>query len=214
MASSLLAAFGSVTLIFALLERSDIEYMVLTKKKASWTPDMMDKQLSQEPKGKPYEHVFEIAMNVILLVVLNAFPEKIGFYYKVVTGKLAIIPIFDLGELSKFIWIINTILIVSIIYRCIRLLAGKQTLGLLIFHTLLKIAECVQLVFLYRFPGIWNTKLLEELNTNAVFTLKGVITYKGLEQGLDIFVGVIIVLSMIEIGKEIYYYVKKNFSMM
>lgn len=77
----------------------------------------------------------------------------------------------------------------------------------------LMLVEFIQLVVLFRFPGIWNTNLLNELNDNKTLTLNGTITYEGLEQGLDIFVGVIIILLIVEIGKEVYSYYRNHIPM-
>jgi hypothetical protein len=85
--SALVAAFGNVTLVFAILERtvpaSEFEG------KETWTPA----ELTREPEPdqiKPAELIFETIFIVAALVIFNAYPQIIGFNFPVDGGWVSI----------------------------------------------------------------------------------------------------------------------------
>jgi hypothetical protein len=99
--SALMAAFGNVTLVFAILERvlpaSEFE------DKEKWTPA----ELTKEPEPdqiKPVELIFEIVFIAAALVIFNAYPQIIGFNFPV-DGEWISIPVLSEAFFRVLPWI-------------------------------------------------------------------------------------------------------------
>lgn len=101
LASALMAAFGNVTLVFAIIERfvpvSEFE------DKETWTPA----ELSSEPEPdqiKAAELIFEIVFIAAALAIFNFYPQIIGFNF-LVDGQWVSIPVLSEAFFRVLPWI-------------------------------------------------------------------------------------------------------------
>jgi hypothetical protein len=98
---ALVAAFGNVTLVFAILERT--VPVAEFEGKETWTPN----ELTKEPESnqiKPVELIFEIVFIAAALVIFNAYPQVIGFNFPV-DGEWVSIPILSDAFFRVLPWI-------------------------------------------------------------------------------------------------------------
>lgn len=77
--ASIVSGLGSVTLVFAILERVLPEHVLLSLQEDDWQPEMLEEP-EEEEKVQVVPLVLGIVFLALCLVVFNIFPEKVGYY--------------------------------------------------------------------------------------------------------------------------------------
>jgi hypothetical protein len=195
--SALVAVFGNVTLVFAILERvlpaSEFEG------KETWTPA----ELTKEPEPdqvKPVELIFETIFIVAALVIFNGYPGIIGFNF-MMDGEWVSIPALSDAFFRVLPWI-NLVGALEIGFNVYLLRTQIWGTGTRIIKILLEAASMAIAVALLRGPS------LLELNAESFAgTPIGVETAETLIRVFTPMVPVIliivIVVSAIEIVKGV-----------
>lgn len=201
--SAIVSAVGMVTIIFALIEKSAIvkdEDLSLTNKE--WDPRKLPQQVKEHDEVKRYSKIINIVFIVIVLIILNFFPDKIGIYY----GSSAreswnFIPIFSKGVLDKFIPLWSIFLIMKLVLNVILIKKGRWKKSTRIFNILILIGNIIVFAMLIATPDFININTIFLQNPSLEQELLPVITMfeKFFRYGLLF----IFIPMVIEIGKEI-----------
>jgi hypothetical protein len=183
--SAVIAAFGNIVLIFAILQWLLPEFR-LPVKEQQWDPHSL-KAISQPDKVKRGELIAEIVFTLIALIIFNFYLDHVGIFNLVagqwvMTAVLtpafnAYIPWFDL------IWILTIILDVVLLNR------GSWQIGSRLFSIVLSSLNIVLAVSLIS-------------NIGSLYTLEGVFgssgiagTLQPLLNSLLVFVFVIVIIA-------------------
>lgn len=149
---SLIAAFGNIVLVFAILERvlpkADFE-----KELEDWDP----KELASEPdpdQMDPPDHIFTIIFTVLGLVILNLYPNIIAIRFEN-HGTWVSVPIFTQAFFQFLPWI-NVMGLLQIAFNGFMLSRREWTIPTRVVSILMDIAQLVLLVAIMGTPGIFD----------------------------------------------------------
>ncbi|MBN1453942.1 MAG: hypothetical protein JW963_23205 [Anaerolineales bacterium] len=101
--SALVAAFGNVTLVFAILERTVPASEFGLQEEQEWDPASLLKEPDID-QVKPAELIFEIIFIAAALVIFNFYPQIIGFNFTV-DGQWVSVPVLSEAFFRVLPWI-------------------------------------------------------------------------------------------------------------
>jgi len=116
--ASVLTAFGSVTIVFAILERVLPDHVKISLQDEEWNPKELYLEEDDE-RVQPVALIFGVVFIAAGLVWLNFFPGKVGFFSYLSTddfhgwvGVPALAPVFfsDFLPLINVYWIVQAVL--------------------------------------------------------------------------------------------------------
>lgn len=146
----LMAAFGNIVFVFAVLDR----FLPVDKVNIETKWDPAD--LLKEPDANAvrlWEPVFIILVEFAALVVLNFYPQVISISYNPFSGGPAPIPLLSAAFFSVLPWI-NLLLVLEIILNVVLLRMGSWTAATRAAYIALKIFGVAIAVILLKGPSI------------------------------------------------------------
>ena len=199
----LLAAIGSVTLIFAIIERAvkkpiDIDL----GEGAKWNPSKLDPLPDKGDIVKPIGSILGIVFSVIAIVIFNFYIDVIGIYYTPAGGSdWVIVDIFNQKALDIYVPIWTLILSLSIGLHGWLLGTRKHNVGTRIFEMFIEAANVGVLFYMVNGPRLFEVGHLggdlEALrpvadfiisNQQIIFTVLAILTLIGLLANLGKFI--------------------------
>jgi hypothetical protein len=198
--SSLFAAFGIVTLSFAVIERTTPdEWRVKVNEK--WDPEDLLKH-EYNIRVKVVEVALEITFSLILIVLINFFLNKIGIYYLEPSGWVST-PIFNENFLRYIPWI-TAYIILDIILDLYLLRQGfwdKMATGAKVLINVFKIAVNFAII---TGPAVLtvNAASLSWIDFSTEITTQSLTHSANL--GLDVLLGLTIFGLVVDSIKRIY----------
>ena len=132
--SSLIAGLGGVTLAFAILERVLPASESLELGEKVWDPRSLP-AVEDRDRVKPAELIAGIAMLVILLVVLNLYPNNVAMSFVHVSGagdaadKWIATPLLAPGFFQAYLPFLNIAWVLAIVLNVILLYEGRWQFG-------------------------------------------------------------------------------------
>ncbi|QVK17517.1 hypothetical protein KHQ81_11755 [Mycoplasmatota bacterium] len=204
--SGLLQGFTWVTIIFAVLEYQGIVFD--EKKDETW--DL--KSLSPIPNKKavisPVESIASIFFITIFTFILFFIPDVIGAYIPE-NNETIMIPLFNLDNWENFKYLILGIFFIGILREILKLIYGKWNLQLAIYYSLLTIVSMVLFIVTFSNPDIWNANFVSEvkelMDLDVNFTV-------STQNGIGVFIMVVVIINVIEIATSMYKGLKYNIS--
>ncbi len=124
---SLVAAFGNITLVFAILERFVPDFNMKAKE---WDPRQMRAEPDPE-KAKPVENIVSIFFITLALLLLNVYADRIGIV-SFVDGRWETAPILAPG-FFKYVPFMNILLIADLVRNALLLQQGRWTPAIRLF---------------------------------------------------------------------------------
>lgn len=202
MLGSLVAAFGNVTLIFALLERF-VPESEWAKAKA-WDPRQMKAEPDPE-KVKLVEPILGAFFIAIALLLLNVYADRIGIF-SFVNGRWETAPILA-PEFFKYVPYMNILLIADLVRNAVLLQQGRWSTALRLFVIASSLGSIALAVTLLSGPTLlqldpadlsrlgWDSLTIANFGdiNNALTTL-----FRSV-------LGVSIAAHLIEIGQQLYH---------
>lgn len=200
-------AVGSVTIVFMIIQHfaseNQIKNMNIDEK---WNP----KELKPIPVSyeiiKPSEAIVTIVFTILALLIFNRFPNIIAIYVRH-SNNISVTPIFNLSVLKSYIQYLNIFWVADILLNIYKLKTGKWTKVLRFTRIVISLGVLIIILFMAGNPKILN------------IDLEGIIISKDLEflqelggigsMAFRIFIVIIILVTIFEIGKHIYYIFKK-----
>ncbi len=152
----LMSAFGNIVLVFAILERvlpkTDFE-----KEMEDWDP----KELAREPdpdRMKFGEQIFGTIFAVLILVLLNLYPNLIGFGFLNEGKWVFIAPVLTKAFFSYLPWI-NTLILLQIGLNIYLLRQGVWNVTSRVANILLELGNIALAVVMLQGPALASLKL-------------------------------------------------------
>jgi hypothetical protein len=188
---SLIAAFGNIVLVFAILERV-MPKVDFEKEMEDWDP----KELASEPdpdRVSMGEQIFELIFLVLFLVVLNLYPQVLGFGFFDEGEWVFIAPVLTKAFFSYLPWI-NILFLLQIGLNLYLLRRGVWNVTTRVANLLLELADIVLAVVMLQGPALVSLKPEQLAGTplaeSADFFVKGANMLPSLVLGIVVFTSI------------------------
>ncbi len=199
--SSVIAAFGNIVLVFAILERFVPAAKFKLDEEKKWDPASL--KVEPEPNEvKIWEPILAIVFTFIALSIFNYNPQLIGIY--TVSGdKWSIVPVLTEAFFRWLPWI-NIGWIAEIILNGMLLRTGHWNMSTRIFSIGIKIFQIVIGYFLLIGPYILAVTP-KSLLASGIFDADAAQTLGTMAQsGVRGLIGLIILITIIDVIKAVY----------
>ena len=150
--SGLIAAFGNVVLVFAILERTQAANQ-FEKDFKEWDPKELKSEPDPDQIDRP-DHIATIIFTFLGLVILNLYPGLLAIRYPS-EGTWVSLPVLT-ETFFRFLPWINILSLLQIVFHGYMLGQRFWTPVARIFNVLIDIAGMVLTVVLLRTPGVFN----------------------------------------------------------
>jgi hypothetical protein len=150
--SGLIAAFGNIVLVFAILERTPVADKVEREVK-EWDP----KELKSEPDPEQVDladHIATMIFTFLALIIFNLYPNLFAVRF-MSNGNLITVPILSAAFFHFLPWI-NLMGLVQIIFSGFMLGQRTWTLTTRILGIVVDIAQMILAIAILRTPGIFG----------------------------------------------------------
>ena len=199
--SAVIAAFGNIVLVFAILERFVPAAEFKMDEEKEWDPASLKKE-PEPDEVKIWEPILAIVFTFIVLSIFNFNPQLIGMY--TISGdKWSSVPV--LAE-AFFRWLpwINIGWIAEIILNGMLLRTGRWNMPTRIFSIGIKIFQIVIGYFLLTGPSILAVTP-QSLAASGIFDADAAQTLGTMAQaGVRGLIGLIIFITIIDVIKAVY----------
>lgn len=206
-----LAAFGSVTLIFAILERQKIKIDI--KQKKVWTPDMLspisdipNSVLNKKARISRGDCIASIIF-IILFSCLMAFAPQLIGAYSIYEEEVLSVAVFNLEQWNIILPFFLIAMSACLIDEIIRLIAGRYCRKVLYSSIGANIIQIVCGIILTKVLPIWNVDFVQEITAmfDDNFRFKGeLIGIWNPEWFGTIILAVIVASAFVEVGVMVY----------
>jgi hypothetical protein len=203
--SGLIAAFGNIVLVFAILER------VLPAKE--WEEEAKDwnpADLAREPDPdhvKFGEQIFELFFLALFLIIFNLYPEIIGFGFFNENDWVFITPVLTEAFFSYLPWI-NILFVLQIVFNIYLLRQGWWTAGLRIANALLELGSIALAVAMLRGPALVALTTEQLAGTPLEESAQVLVTIGNLIPTLVL--TIVIIISSIEVAQTVFRLLKNR----
>ena len=150
--SGLIAAFGNIVIVFAIIERTKAADE-FEKEVKEWDPKDLEREQDPDEVDKA-DHVATIIFSALALVVFNLYPDLLSIRY-LSNGTWVTIPILTPVFLSFLPWI-NLMAVLQIIFSSFMLGQKYWQPWARVLDILLHLAGMALAVIILRTPGITN----------------------------------------------------------
>jgi len=151
--TGLIAAFGNIVLIFAIIERTKVANEAFEKEVRDWDPKELQQENDPDEVDKA-DHIATIIFSALALLIFNLYPDLFSIRYSI-DGTLVAIPLLTETFFSFLPWI-NLMALLQIVFSSF-MLGQKYWRPLTrILDIVLHLAGMVLAVVILRTPGITN----------------------------------------------------------
>ncbi len=155
---ALFLAFGIITLIFAIVERTGKGEA--WKKENDWHPRDLPEVPLRSAVIKKGDPIVSLVFSAVFLVIFLTMPWLFG----VGIGLPAPwIPVFNLNALAGVIWLFVLLIAAGVAKDALRLIIGRYTIKLAAFVAALNIISFVLVVLVFGNAAVWNASFLADL---------------------------------------------------
>lgn len=198
--SALISAFGTVTLVFVILERAIPAREFQTSDEKDWDPASLMKEPEQD-EVKVWEPITAIVFTAIVLSLFNFNPQLIGIYYP--SGdRWTVLPVLSEAFFRMLPWI-NLTWIAEILLHSLLLRSGRWDATTRFVSIGIKIAQIVIGYFLLIGPSIL-TVTPESLQASRVFDDPEAARILGImaQQGVRGLIALTMLLTGVDVVKQ------------
>jgi len=206
--SAAISAVGSVTIIFALIQRfgkeESIKGIDLNK---NWSPRNLEPVPVAYEVIKIPDTIAAICFTIIALIIFNRFPHIIAMY-NVSEGITSVTPIFNLDVLAGYMKYMNILWIGAVLLNIYKLKVGKWNTVLRLSEIVIDLGVLIIVLMMTGNPAILNPSIKDAaVGTEMEFLMKlggiGTVSFR-------IFIAVILLFTVFEAAKHIYYSIKSH----
>ncbi|PTQ84907.1 hypothetical protein C8U37_10635 [Trichococcus patagoniensis] len=156
-----IGAFGWVTLVFAIMERTAKE-KILREIQEDWSlADLPEKEVPQKPFSR-IGVIIGIIFTVLFLVLVNQYSHLLGFYYTM-DGSREMIPMLDQEVFRNYLPYINGMLVLQLFFSASKLVFRKWTYPVATANLILNVLSFLLLWFILRDTAILNPELVAKI---------------------------------------------------
>ena len=198
--SALLSGFGTITLVFAILERVHPAPDFSLDEDKTWDPASLQKE--PDPQDiKMAEPIAAIVFTCIALSIFNFNPQWIGIYY-FSDGQWNILPVLS-QAFFRWLPFINIVWVAEIIMNAMLLRAGRWDIPTRLLSIAVKIMQIAIGIFLLAGPSILAFSP-ESLRASGVFDPEAArILGTMAQQGVRVMIAFITIMTGVEMVKHI-----------
>lgn len=207
MISAAISAVGSVTIVFAIIQyfakEEDIKDMNPNSK---WSPKDLEPVPVSYEVIKASEVYAAICFTILGIIIFNRFPHIIAIYYNQGAQTISV-PIFSIDTLRLYMPYLNIFWIGNVLLNAYKLRIGKWTNALRFIQIGVDIGSLAIFLMMAGNPGILNPAVKESIMNTDFAPLQrlgdiGTTSFK-------IFIAIIVLTTVFEVCKHIYYSIKK-----
>ncbi|SFE53541.1 hypothetical protein [Trichococcus pasteurii] len=159
--SAAIGAFGWVTLVFAIMERTAKE-KILTEIQEDWSlADLPEKEVPQKPFSR-VGVIIGIIFTVLFLILVNQYSQLLGFYYTL-DGSREMIPMLNQEVFRSYLPYINGMLVLQLLFSASKLVFRKWTYPVATANLILNVLSFVLLWFILQDTAVLNPELVAKI---------------------------------------------------
>ena len=160
--SAAIGAFGWVTLVFAIMERTAKE-KILREIQEDWSlADLPEKEVPQKPFSR-IGVIIGIIFTVLFLVLVNQYSQLLGFYYTLDGSIQEMIPVLNQEVFRSYLPYINAMLVLQLLFSASKLVFRKWTYPVATANLILNVLSFVLLWFILQDTAILNPELVTKI---------------------------------------------------
>ena len=157
-----IGAFGWVTLVFAIMERTAKE-KILREIQEDWSlADLPEKEVPQKPFSR-IGVIIGIIFTVLFLVLVNQYSQLLGFYYTLDGSIQEMIPMLNQEVFRSYLPYINGMLVLQLLFSASKLVFRKWTYPVATANLILNVLSFVLLWFILQDTAILNPELVTKI---------------------------------------------------
>jgi hypothetical protein len=205
MLSSLIAVFGNIVLVFAILERT-LPAEEFEKEVEDWDPEKVASE--PDPDRVSFaEQIFSIIFTAALLIVLNLYPGIIGFGFFQNDEWVFITPLLSEAFFSYLPWI-NILGLLEIVLSIILLRQGFWQTWTRITRAVLELGSIALAVVMLRGPSLVALNVSDFAGTPLAESAP--VFVRVVEWVPTLVLTILIIIASIEVGQMVYRLVKSR----
>jgi hypothetical protein len=160
--SAAIGAFGWVTLVFAIMEKT-AKQKILTEIQEDWSlADLPEKEVPQKPFSR-VGVIIGIIFTVLFLVLVNQYSHLLGFYYTLDGSIQEMIPMLDQEVFRNYLPYINGMLVLQLLFSASKLVFRKWTYPVATANLILNVLSFLLLWFILQDDSILNPELVRKI---------------------------------------------------
>ena len=160
--SAAIGAFGWVTLVFAIMERTAKE-KILREIQEDWSlADLPEKEVPQKPFNK-VGVIIGIIFTVLFIILVNQYSQLLGFYYTLDGSIQEMIPMLNQEVFRSYLPYINGMLVLQLLFSASKLVFRKWTYPVATANLILNVLSFVLLWFILQDTAILNPELVTKI---------------------------------------------------
>ena len=157
-----IGAFGWVTLVFAIMERTP-KQKILTEIQEDWSlADLPEKEVPQKPFNK-VGVIIGIIFTVLFIILVNQYSQLLGFYYTLDGSIQEMIPMLNQEVFRSYLPYINGMLVLQLLFSASKLVFRKWTYPVATANLILNVLSFVLLWFILQDTAILNPELVTKI---------------------------------------------------
>ena len=161
-----IGAFGWVTLVFAIMERT-AKQKILTEIQEDWSlADLPEKEVPQKPFNK-VGVIIGIIFTVLFIILVNQYSQLLGFYYTLDGSIQEMIPMLNQEVFRSYLPYINGMLVLQLLFSASKLVFRKWTYPVATANLILNVLSFVLLWFILQDTAILNPELVTKIGEAA-----------------------------------------------
>ena len=160
--SAAIGAFGWVTLVFAIMERTAKE-KILREIQEDWSlADLPEKEVPQKPFSR-IGVIIGIIFTVLFIILVNQYSQLLGFYYTLDGCIQEMIPMLNQEVFRSYLPYINGMLVLQLLFSASKLVFRKWTYPVATANLILNVLSFVLLWFILQDTAILNPELVTKI---------------------------------------------------
>ncbi|MFZ2692450.1 MAG: hypothetical protein WAX71_03960 [Trichococcus flocculiformis] len=157
-----IGAFGWVTIVFAIMERT-AKQKILTEIQEDWSlADLPEKEVPQKPFNK-VGVIIGIIFTVLFIILVNQYSQLLGFYYTLDGSIQEMIPMLNQEVFRSYLPYINGMLVLQLLFSASKLVFRKWTYPVATANLILNVLSFVLLWFILQDTAILNPELVTKI---------------------------------------------------
>ena len=197
--SGVWGAIGVVTVIFWGIERGLAHKAARMEFPEPWDPKALQPVPKHNNPWKPADSIAAIVFTLIAMVLFNGIPELFGIYSMGEAGQLVIQPVISSQALQAYLPLWNIGWALSLALHAVLLAQGRWRMGTHLASIALKLYDIVVVIVMMTGPALLNTSITIGGNDVVMKIVQAQFRWIFL---------IIIIVSVVEIGKTVYRIVK------
>jgi hypothetical protein len=196
--NSLLSAFGSVTLLFTLIERRGIRIKDFV---TEWEPSSLVPVPVNERRIPLVEPIVGIIFTVIFMIIFASAPQLFGLYY-IERSSITSIPVFNMDVFQSILPIILIIMALGIVKNTWEIIERYYSVRYAILTLAINTISIILLVLLFNGYDVWNPNFVVQLQNayQLSFDAIAVTIWNRVTSNLVIFISIIYIIDTIIIA--------------